>query len=36
MEYSIGWICGSVLVIGLMSIFIWDTLKDILKELKKK
>lgn len=36
MEYAMGWICGSVLLIGLMSIFILDTLKDILKELKRK
>ena len=36
MEYAMGWVCGSVFVIALMSVFIWDTLKDILKELKKK
>ena len=36
MEYAIGWICTAVFVNALMSVFILDTLKDILKELKKK
>lgn len=35
-ECSLGWICGAIAVNALMSIFILDTLKDILKELKKK
>ena len=35
-ELSMGWICGSVSVIAVMSVFILDILKDILKELKKK
>ena len=36
MEQAIGWICGAVFIDALMSVFILDTLKDILKELKKK
>lgn len=36
MECAVGWICGTVFVNALMSVFILDTLKDILKELKKK
>ena len=31
-----GWVGAGVLIITFMSIFILDTLKDILKELKKK
>lgn len=36
MGYALGWICSAVFVNALMSVFILDTLKEILKELKKK
>lgn len=36
MELAIGWICGAVFIGALMLVFILDTLREILKELKKK
>lgn len=34
--FAIGWVCGGVFIVALISIFILDTLKDILKELKQR
>lgn len=35
MEFAFGWICTSVVVIGIAQINTYFVLKDILQELKK-